>query len=316
MTFKSRSYPPFPSYLRRLCVLLCTLTAPAQTTTLTISTRIVAVSAIVLDKRGAPVANLTRDDFSLFEDDKPVPIASLTQDADRPLTLALMVDTSGSQRHFIADETSASELFFQAMLTRPEDRATLIQFDTGVFRLHTMTPSIAALEAALTHLAEDHSALQPSSPRGGTLLYDAVCAVAEKSLAPEPGRRAMVLLTDGGDDGSRLSLDRAIACAQRADIVVYSIFYSEHPASDEGQYGRVVLDTLSTATGGRVFSVSNKTPLASIYTQIEADMRLQYQLTYRPAESTPGTYHRLKLKPNSKDKHLKIYARTGYFTRP
>ena len=224
-----------------------------------------------------------------------------------------MVDTSGSQKRFIADETSASQLFFKAMLTRPEDRATLVQFDTGVFRLHTMTPSVDALETALTHLSEDHTALQTFQPRGGTLLYDAVCAVADKSLEPEPGRRAMVLLTDGGDDGSRLSLSQAIACAQRADVVVYSVFYSESSASDAGQYGRVVLDALSTATGGRVFSVTEKTPLASIYTQIEADMRLQYQLTYRPADSAPGTYHRLKLKP--RDKHLKVYARTGYFTR-
>ena len=313
MKSKSHSYPFFPSYLRgSLLFLLCT--AVQAQTTLTLSTRIVAVSAIVLDKHGAPVPNLTRDDFQLFEDDRPVPIGSFTQDADRPLTLALMVDTSGSQKRFIADETSASQLFFKAMLTRPEDRATLIQFDTGVFRLHTMTHAVDDLETALTHLAEDHTALQPFKPRGGTLLYDAVCAVSDKSLAPEPGRRAMVLLTDGGDDGSRLTLDQAIACAQRADIVVYSVFYSESPASDEGQYGRLVLDTLSTATGGRVFSVSHKTPLASIYTQIEADMRLQYQITYRPPASTPGAYHHLKLKP--KDKHLKIFARTGYFTRP
>ena len=296
-----------------LSFLFCCVTASAQTT-LTISTRIVAVSAIVLDQHGAPVANLARDDFQLFEDDKPVTINGFTQDADRPLTLALMVDTSGSQKHFIADETSASELFFKAMLTRAEDRATLVQFDTGVFRLHAMTHDVDALEAALGHLAEDHRELESYTPRGGTLLYDAVCAVAEKSLAPEPGRRAMVLLTDGGDDGSRLTLDQAIACAERADVVVYSIFYSEKPDSDQGHYGHLVLETLSTATGGRVFGVSKKTPLAAIYTQIEDDMRLQYQLTYRPAEATPGTYHRLKLK--LKDKHLKVYARTGYFTRP
>ncbi len=301
------------SYLRgSLLFLLCTA-APAQTT-LTLSTRLVAVSAIVLDKHGAPVANLTKDDFQLFEDDHPVPIGALTQDADRPLTLALMVDTSLSQKTFIANETAASQLFFKAMLTRPEDRATLIQFDTGVFRLHTMTASVDALEQSLNHLAEDHTALQTGRPRGGTLLYDAVCATAEKSLAPEPGRRAMVLLTDGGDDGSRLTLDQAVACAQRADIVVYSIFYSQDPSIDQGAYGRAVLDALSTTTGGRVFSVSKKMPLPAIYTQIEADMRLQYQLTYRPPDSTPGTYHRLKLKP--RDKHLTVDARTGYFTRP
>ena len=313
MNLKSHAYPSFGSYLRRSFLLLLCAAACGQST-LTISTRIVAVSAIVLDKHGAPVANLAKSDFDLYEDNAPVPIGTLTQDADRPLTLALMVDTSGSQKSFIADETSASELFFKAMLTRPEDRATLIQFDTGVYRLHSMTHEVDALETALTHLAEDHTALESYTPRGGTLLYDAVCATAEKSLAPEAGRRAMVLLTDGGDDGSRLTLDQAIACAQRADIVVYSVFYSEKPASDEGQYGRVVLETLSTATGGRVFTVGGKTPLSAIYTQIEADMRLQYQLTYRPANSTPGTYHRLKLK--AKDKHLKVYARTGYFTRP
>ena len=294
-------------------ILLCTL-APAQTTTLSISTRLVALSAIVLDKHGMPVPNLTREDFELFEDDRAVPIGALTQDSDRPLTLALMVDTSFSQKNFIADETSASRLFFEAMLTRPDDRAMLIQFDTDVYRLHRMTNSAPDLVKALDHLGEDHTALQSFQPRGGTLLYDAICATAQKSLGEEPGRRAMVLLTDGGDDGSRVSRDQAIACAQRADVVVYSIFYSESPASDTGQYGRVVLISISDATGGRVFSVTKKTPLSDIFRDIEADMRLQYQLTYRPPASTPGTFHRLKLKP--KDRHLKVYARSGYFTRP
>ena len=299
-----------------LLTLLCTLAAAAQqpVTTLQVSTRLVGVSALVLDKHNQPVSGLSRDAFTLLEDGKPQPITYFSQGSDLPLTLALLVDTSESQKNFIADETAASRIFFESLLKRPEDRALLVQFDTNVLRLHSMTHSADNLEQALVHLSEDHSHLRSNPRRGGTLLYDAISSVSSGSLAQEPGRRAMVLLTDGGDNGSLSTLELAVERAQRADVVIYSIFYSE--GGPDAAYGEHVLKVLSETTGGRVFTVRKKTPLTAIFAEIESDMRLQYQIGYRPPDALPGSYHRIALTAgDAKEKHLKVEARTGYFTQ-
>jgi len=275
--------------------------------TLKLQTRVVAVSAVVRDKKGHPISNLTKADFTLKEDGKLQTIRYFSQGSDLPLTLALLVDTSGSQRGFIEDETAASKVFFEAMLTRPEDRAVLVQFDNDVRRLQVMTNSVEQLQAGLARLAERH----PPTPNrhGGTLLYDAIDLTARAVLRKEDGRRAMVILTDGGDNGSELTIEQAIGEAQREDIVIYCVFYGQEFAADRGM---PVLNALADYTGGRVFTVSRKAPLAQIYAQIAEDMRLQYQIGYAPPESPVGSYHQIELKPV--DKHMLIEARNGYYT--
>ncbi len=277
--------------------------------TLKLQTRVVAVSAIVRDKHGLPIPNLTAADFTLKEDGQPQPIRYLSSGSELPLTLALMVDTSGSQRRFIADETAASQVFFRAMLTRPEDRAVLVQFDTDVLRLQGMTNSVDKLTAALGHLSEPHDAA--SGSHGGTLLYDAIYATSRSLLQNEKGRRAMVLLTDGGDNGSRITLDQAVSAALRQDVAIYSVFYSDVDSGDS-HFGKRVLEALSSSTGGRVFVVSKKLSLEAIYARIAEDMRLQYQIGYTPPPSSPGTFHRIEL--TTRDKHATVAARKGYFT--
>jgi Ca-activated chloride channel family protein len=295
--------------------------------TLKIATKIVGVSAVVLDKRNEPVKGLSKDDFILKEDGKEQPIRYFSQDSELPLTLALMVDTSESQKAFLGDETDASRKFFKVMLTRPEDRAVLVQFDTNVLQLQKMTTNAEALENSLAFLSMPHAAGY-SSGRGGTLLYDAIVAASKVVLGKEKGRRAMVILTDGDDHGSHFDLDEAIAAAQRADIVVYSVLYSMAESGfagggyggrggggwggGGGQSGKDVLNALSKATGGRVFTVTNKMPLDLIYSQIADDMRLEYQIGYTPPPSPPGTYHKIELKP--KEKHLTVEARAGYYS--
>lgn len=289
--------------------------------TLKISTRIVGVSAVVLDNRGEPIKGLTKDDFMLKQDGAEQEIRYFSQDSDLPLTLALMVDTSTSQKMFIEDETEASEKFFRVMLTRPTDRAALVQFDYNVLQLQAMTNQPQTLKNSLGFLSMPHTG--PGGPPrggGGTLLYDAVVATAQIELGGERGRRAMVILTDGEDHGSRYSLEQAVAAAQRADVVVYSVYYSadtfnsgmpRHPLFNRLS-GRDVLNDISNATGGHVFTVSSKTPLDLIYTQIADDMRLQYQIGYNPPDATPGSYHKLELKPRAK--HLTVQARVGFYT--
>src|ERR1700678_2081293 len=191
-----------------------------QVTTLKVVTSLVAISAVVKSKDGEAKTGLTKDDFVLKQDGKEVPIHYFSQGSELPLSFALMVDTSGSQQTFIGDESLASDVFFETMLGRKEDRAMLVQFDTTVLQLKSMTNSASALHFALSRMS------QRAATKGGTLLYDAVYAVAKDALAKETGRKAMVILSDGGDVGSRRSLVEAIEQAQRADVQVYSILYS------------------------------------------------------------------------------------------
>ena len=281
-----------------------TLLTP-DTATLKVTTKLVAVSAIVRNKSGQPIPNLTRDDFLLKQDGKPQPITAFSQGSSLPLTLALMVDTSGSQRAYIPYEIAAGRAFFPAMLTRPDDRAVLVQFDSTVLQLVKLTTSVLTLQHALAYLTQSHDDfVRPG--RGGTLLFDAIVAVSHLELGTQLGRRAMVVLTDGGDNGSHFSQKDAIREAQRADIMIYTIYYS-NGGGDEG-----ALRDLSRQTGGREFTVGPASTLQQIYASIAADLRLQYELGYRPPDTRPNKYHKIDLRAS--DKTLTIQARDGYFT--
>jgi Ca-activated chloride channel family protein len=278
----------------------------ADTPTLKVDSTIVAISAIVRDAKGQPVSGLTRDAFLLKQDGKPQPITYFSQGSDLPLTLALMIDTSGSQRAYISDEISAGHAFFPAMLTRPDDRAVLVQFDNAILQLVKITSNTTTLEHGLAYLTQSHSDYTAPGRGGGTLLYDSVIAVSHLELGNQLGRRAMVILTDGGDNGSHFNAKDAIKEAQRADIMIYTIYYSRGGGDED------VLKDLSRQTGGREFSVSSSMTLQQIYATIAADLRLQYELGYRPPDPRPNKYHKIDL--TAKDKKLIVQAREGYFT--
>jgi len=317
---------------RALCLLLLSATGWGQAassgsaqdidqnqqpvTTLKMVARLVAISAVVKSKDGEPKEGLAKDDFVLKQDGKEVPIQYFSQGSELPLSFALMVDTSGSQQTFIGDESLASDVFFATMLDRKEDRAMLVQFDTSVRQLKNMTNSANALHLALSQVSQHAAA-------GGTLLYDAVYVIAKNVLANETGRKAMVILSDGGDNGSTRSLAEAIEQAQRADVQVYSILYSmwgRLNGSDTGSPPKIdpglsALQKLSDSTGGHVFTVSRTMSLRDIFAQISQDLRLQYELGYKPPPDTqPNSYHKLELK--AKDKKLTVQARKGFFEPP
>lgn len=289
-------------------------------TTLKVSTRVVAISAVVKSKAGEPIGGLTKDDFVLKQDGKEEAIHYFSQGSELPLTLALMVDTSGSQRTFIGDETEASDVFFETMLRSKDDRAMLVQIDAGVQLIRGLTSSPSALHLSLLSLNARPSRM------AGTLLDDAVYAVAKNALAKEKGRKAMVILSDGGDNGSHHSIEEAIEQAQRGDVQVYSILYSEWgfagghgvPGVTGGANqdpGRTALQRLSESTGGRVFQVSPSLSLREIFAQIGEDLRLQYELGYTPPPNVqPNSYHKLDLR--AKDKKLSVQARKGFFAQP
>jgi VWFA-related protein len=216
--------------------------APAgpATTTLSVDARLVNLPVVVRDKKGALIQTLTKEDFVLKVDDKPQTIRYFDLDSNLPLTLGLLVDTSGSVRNVLDEERTASSTFLDTMLTAPPnrdpDKAFIIQFARSVELLQDLTPSRPLLKAAIRDIDSSGSVSQPDpndsnsnggrgSRGGGTTLYDATFLAADEIMVKQKGRKALILLTDGVDNGSKESLASAIEAAQRADTIIYAIYF-------------------------------------------------------------------------------------------
>ncbi|HTZ89874.1 MAG TPA: VWA domain-containing protein [Alloacidobacterium sp.] len=226
--------------------------ATAPTTTLSVDVKVVTLPVTVRDKKGQIVTNLTKDDFTLLEDNRPQTIKYFNLDTNLPLTLGLLVDTSMSMRNAFDQEKTASKTFLNQMLTQPQDKAFLIHFDREVELLQDLTPSKDKLSAALEDLGPTQQPYQTTSDSdsgqqrmhhgGGTQLYDAIFLASDELMKKQQGRKAIVVLSDGQDRGSRETLNSAIEAAQRANTVVYTIYFQgEQPHDYEnrgGGYGR------------------------------------------------------------------------------
>jgi VWFA-related protein len=217
----------------------------SATTTLSLDARLVNLPVIVRDKKGALVQNLTKDSFNLMVDNHPETIRYFDKDKDLPLTVGLLVDVSQSVRNSLEEERTASSKFLDQMLTAPEgrppDRAFIIQFAHETELLQDLTSSRPKLQAAIKELGSTN----PNAPRDqdndpdngggrpgggrrgqrGTTLYDAVFLSADEIMSKQKERKAVILLTDGVDSGSKESLNRCIEAAQRGDTVVYAIYF-------------------------------------------------------------------------------------------
>src|SRR5687767_6966891 len=206
---------------------------PAEDEPLSIKVDVDVVNILcsVRDKKGAIIGNLTKEDFTLFEDGKPQQIKYFTRETDLPLTIGLLVDVSGSQARLIEEERRAAFEFFSQVL-RKKDMAFLISFGSEAELLQDFTNSPKLLQHALQELKVNSGVggLHPgpvptaSQPRG-TVLFDAVYLAASDRLQKEVGRKAMVVLTDGVDQGSSMRREGAIEAAHRADAIIYSIYY-------------------------------------------------------------------------------------------
>jgi VWFA-related protein len=222
--------------------------APAQpsTTTIAVDVKVVTLPVTVRDKHGKIVRDLTKDDFTLQEDGRTQNIKYFSQETNLPLTLGLLVDTSRSQTTVLDAERSASRGFFDQALAQEKDKAFLLHFDYEVELLQDLTSSRQKLQEALDLLKTPSDRDRSNDPNnsgdsgsgshrgGGTQLYDAVFLASNELMKKQPGRKALVILTDGVDRGSKTYLDGAIEAAQRADTVVYSIYFAE-PRRNEGQ---------------------------------------------------------------------------------
>ena len=149
--------------------------------------------------------------------------------------------------------------------------------------------------------------------RSGTVLYEAAYLAGKEKLAREVGRKIMVIITDGVDQGSRVSRDEAIEAAQKADAVIYSIYYVDPRAYDGfGAGSDSDLKKMAEQTGGRVFRVDRKNGLSDIFTELQEEMRSQYAIGYTPSNNVKDGGFR-KVEVRARDKNLKVQARSGYY---
>jgi VWFA-related protein len=212
---------------------------PEVAAALSVDVKVVTLPVTVRDKHSQIVRNLTKDDFVLEEDGRPQSIKYFSQEANLPLTLGLLVDTRLSQRNVLDEERNASRSFLDQMLTQEKDKAFIVHFDREVELLQDLTSSRDMLRKALDalqtpQLDRERSGGDGQSPpggqrrmrrSGGTLLYDAVFLASDELMKKQQGRKALIILSDGVDRGSKKSLESAIEAAQRGDTVVYSILF-------------------------------------------------------------------------------------------
>jgi VWFA-related protein len=356
-----RVYSDPPITRRGLLLSMASLLAAArrlrgQDTTFSTDVKVVSVLATVRDKKGQIVRNLTKGDFTLEEDNHPQTIRYFSQENDLPLTLGLLVDTSMSQRRVIGQERIASQSFLDQMLRPEKDMAFLIHFDREVELLKDLTSSKKELESALRllEISQPSSGQQgggggggyPAGGRGrhggggggGTKLYDAVLLASDEIMKKQRGRKAVILLTDGDDRGSKMTLTDAVASAQHADTLVYSILFADHegfsrgfsgpgmgrrggyggggryPQQQQRNDGKKVLEQISKETGGGFFEVSKKDTIDQIYSRIQEELRNQYSLGYTSDRTDAGAgFRRIGL--TVKQKGLIVQATEGYYPR-
>lgn len=309
-------------------------TPPPPAPTIRIAVDLVNIFFTVKAKKGGTlIPNLEQKDFQIFEDGKEQTIQRFSRENDLPITLGLLIDISASQERLIDIEREAASQFFSSVI-RPKDEAFLISFGKDTQLLQDFTNSPRQLTAAMRDLQGDGQdpmirgnpipvntgpIPQTGTPKG-TLLFDAVYLASDEKLKTEVGRKALILITDGEDQGSNYRIQDAIQAAQKSDAIIYSIYYV-----DRGFYlsngvfstgGEGDLEKMSQQTGGRVFKVDKKHPLSEVFKEIQEELRNQYSLSYTSTKAErDGTFRKIEVKVDNPDE--KVQARAGYYaTKP
>jgi VWFA-related protein len=298
--------------------------------TLKVNVNVVQLFFNVKDKRGALIPNLTKTDFQILEDGKPQTIKYFAAESNLPLTLGILIDSSGSQARVLDMEKQVGGEFLSQIL-RDKDLAFVIDFDVNVELLQDFTSSVHSLKAALnsarintaggsgTGIPGLGGGTVPTqgAPRG-TLLYDAVYLASHDELAQQVGRKAMILLTDGQDEGSQLKIKDAIEAAQKSDSIVYVLLCADRGfyGGFGGYSGEGDMKKLTQETGGRVIEVGNKyEKLKEGFDQIANELRSQYNIGYTPSNpALDGTFRKVEI--HATDKDYKIQSRAGYYAVP
>ena len=310
-------------------------TAPAQpeddqsVATFKLQVNLVDMFFTVKDKQGNLVPHLTQDDCTVFEDKQPQKLKTFVAETHQPITLGILLDTSGSQMRVLPLEQDVGSQFLERVLTK-KDEAFLLSFDVNVDLLQDYTNSPRLLSRAMSK-AEINTAggggggipgagggTIPSigAPKG-TVLYDAVYLASNEKMNQEAGRKAMILLTDGEDEGSVHKIQDAISAAQKSNVIVYTILIADRGFyGGFGYSGYSAMKKLTEETGGRLIDVGNNgKKLEDAFQQIEDELRTQYVATYTPQNTKlDGSFRHVTVE--CKGDGMKVQVRKGYFALP
>jgi VWFA-related protein len=282
----------------------------------------------VKDSKGNLVPHLTKSDCSVLEDKAPQTLKSFVAETDQPLTLGIALDTSGSQYRVLPLEQDAGSQFLNRVL-RAKDEAFLISFDVNVDMLHDYTNSPRELSRALQKAQVNDAGGNgaggiPGAGGGtiptvgapkGTLLYDAIYLSANEKLNQEAGRKAMIILTDGQDQGSKTKLADAIAAAQKNNVIIYVILIADRAGywdSGMGYFGYSAAKRIAEETGGRLIDVGNNgDKLRAAFSQIQDELRTQYVASYVSSNTKlDGGFRRIAVECGQGNK---AQVRKGYY---
>ena len=315
--------------------------APAQTeekpmTTLRVNVNLVSLYFTAKDDHGELVPHLTRQDCKVSEDKQPQTLKSFQAVTNQPLTLGLLLDTSGSQQRVLPLEQQFGSEFLDRVLKR-QDQAFLVSFDVNVDLLQDFTNSPRELERAMDKAQINIGGgsygvpgigggpVPTSGAPKGTLLYDAIDQVSNDKLSVQTGRKAVILLTDGEDQGSSVKIADAIAAAQKANVIVYVILIADRGFYNGFGYGGdFAMRRIANETGGRLIDVGNNgKKLEAAFQQIEDELRTQYIASYTPTnQHFNGEYRHVAVscqsEPSGADKaqDLHVQVRQGYYAIP
>jgi len=289
---------------------------------ISVSTVVVNVYALVEDGKGHLLSNLGKDDFTVTEDDVPQQVQYFSRETDAPLTLGIVVDTSPSQGNVLAIEKAEAKTLLQRAVG-PNDLAFLLGFDVDVELLQSLTcnqPLLArAVDGTAIHVPSDAALakMQTDPKAGGSHLYDAIFLASNLLMKKQVGRKVLVLLTDGEDSGSVVTLEAALEAAERADVIIYSV-----PISDRAFYlnrgmrfhGDSTLKKFSTATGGRMSRGRDADSTSAAFRRITGELRGQYLLGYASDKPRDGSFRKLSV--HVRNSTGRIRARRGYYADP
>jgi len=305
----------------------------SETEVVRVETDLVNTVFTAVDSDHHFVTSLRPEDVRVFENDVPQTVSIFQRETDRPLSLAILIDTSRSQERVLGDEKRAALAFVDSVIRPGVDRAAILSF-TGVARLEQALTSdlphlrrgieqvrveISPENARRLAMGEDPLPIE-QDPSGYTSIWDAIWRTVEDQLGKSPAdtRRAIILLSDGDDTASRISKQEAIDYAVRSEVVIYSIGIRDRDF-EEGKLDAGALRKVSDKTGGRAFIPAGPSELAQAFSQIDQELRSQYLIAYSPTnKARDATYRRVRIEvtnPELRKQKLQLLYRQGYYAK-